>query len=360
MKRKKSGLFTPYLDTLGGGEKHVLSILKVLEGEGFDTTLFWDANLAGEIRKRFNLKFHSLTFAPNIFKKKGILEKIKTLRDFDHFFYVTDGSYFYSTADHTYIFCMVPDKNLYRMSLLNKLKLKKATFLANSAFTQKHLLKYGVSSQVIYPYVNDEFFEDLQVTKEPVILSVGRFFEHLHAKRHDVAISWFKKMKEQVPFLKNFKLFIAGGAKPEDEKYFEKLKRHAGRDTSIHFVKNPSFEELLKLYKKSLFFWHMTGIGVDEELQPHLVEHLGMTPLEAMAAGCITFCYKAGGPKEIIKNGHNGFLFESFSDLTKTMRDLLSSDTLQSEIQAQASDFVKKNFNYPVFRENVKRIILEQ
>ncbi len=40
MKRKKAALYDPFLDVMGGGEKHILSILKVLEEKGFEIHIF--------------------------------------------------------------------------------------------------------------------------------------------------------------------------------------------------------------------------------------------------------------------------------------------------------------------------------
>jgi hypothetical protein len=44
---KKAALYDPYLDVMGGGEKHILSILQVLEHEGYEANVFWDHDLTG-------------------------------------------------------------------------------------------------------------------------------------------------------------------------------------------------------------------------------------------------------------------------------------------------------------------------
>ena len=99
LAKRRIALYNPYLDTLGGGEKHILSILKVLEDEGCEISIFWDKNLQNEIQNRFALQFkNKLIFLPNIFKTKDTLRTLKTLQTFDYFFYVTDGSYFFSPA----------------------------------------------------------------------------------------------------------------------------------------------------------------------------------------------------------------------------------------------------------------------
>src|SRR3989344_1839839 len=150
---KKAALYDPYLDTLGGGEKHILSILKILNDEGYEICIFWNKNLLPQIERRFGLEFNDeLEFLPNIFTKENLVSKLTTLNNFDIFFYVTDGSYFFSSAKKNFVFCMVPNKNLYQMSLLNKLKTFNYQFITNSIFTKKWLNKWGVQSDVIYPY----------------------------------------------------------------------------------------------------------------------------------------------------------------------------------------------------------------
>jgi glycosyltransferase involved in cell wall biosynthesis len=97
---------------------------------------------------------------------------------------------------------------------------------------------------------------------------------------------------------------------------------------------------------------------VNEDIHPELVEHLGITPLEAMSAGVITFCYKAGGPKELIKDGENGYLFSSFEELTEKIKKVTIDVQKQKQVITTAHAFVKKYFSYSVFKEQVKNSIL--
>lgn len=361
MKRKKAALFDPYLDVLGGGEKHIFSILKVLEEQNYSLSVFWNRNLQKKIEDQFSLRFRNkITFLPNIFRNStSRLIKLLALKDFDVFFYVTDGSYFFSTAKKNFIFCMVPQKNLYVMNPLNRLKTARSHFIANSEFTQKWLASWGIRAQMIHPYISNDFLlKDNNVVKEKIILSVGRFYSHLHAKRQDVLIKWFKKIKHKDPMFKDFKLILTGGLKKEDINYFNLLKKGVTSDQSIELKSNISYGELVNLYKKSLFYVHVAGFGVDENVNPSQVEHLGIAPLEAMLAGCITFCFKAGGPKEIITDGSNGFLFTSLEELSKKIKSVMSDKKLQSDIRISAKKYVTKNFSYEVFKNKVLQVIV--
>ena len=393
---KKVALYDPYLDTLGGGEKHLLSILKALEDEGFEINIFWNKNLQNQIENRFRLQYiNKLKFLPDFFTPTSHFEEakrprnlakgrltspkrfyapfgrwishfvrndnvLKILKNFDIFFYVTDGSYFFSSAKKNFVFCMVPNINLYQRSLFNKLKTANFRFISNSYYTQSWLKKWGIESEVIYPYLNHDFIDiDLKdLIKENIILSVGRFYNQLHSKKQSILIDLFNKLKQVNHKFKNFRLIIAGGLKQEDKAYFYKLKSTIESNSGVILKTNVTYTELLNLYRKSLIYVHMTGFGVDENKNPEQVEHLGIAPLEAMASGCLTFCYNAGGLKEIVSDGSTGFLFNSQEELMAKLSSILSNTTLQTQIKRRAKQFVLDNFSYKVFKKRVKEIIL--
>ena len=255
---------------------------------------------------------------------------------------------------------MVPNINLYQRSLFNKLKTANFRFISNSYYTQSWLKKWGIESEVIYPYLNHDFIDiDLKdLIKENIILSVGRFYNQLHSKKQSILIDLFNKLKQVNHKFKNFRLIIAGGLKQEDKAYFYKLKSTIESNSGVILKTNVTYTELLNLYRKSLIYVHMTGFGVDENKNPEQVEHLGIAPLEAMASGCLTFCYNAGGLKEIVSNGSTGFLFNSQEELMAKLSSILSNTTLQTQIKRRAKQFVLDNFSYKVFKKRVKEIIL--
>jgi len=355
MKRKIAALYNPYLDTLGGGEKHILSILKVLEEAGYQIDVFWDQNLAIEIKKRFNLTFSTLKFLPNIFRASFVeaLNKIPILKNFDVFFYVTDGSYFFSSAKKNFVFCMVPNKNLYHLNFANRLKTLNYKFIANSRFTASWLKKWGVKSQVIYPQLDDCFLNSKSEQKTNLILSVARFFPHLHSKKQEILITTFNQLVKKDSRFSQWKLVLAGGLNPVDSNYFNTLKKSVSSNKQIQLLPNLSFAELFNYYQKARVFWHFAGYGIDENLHPEMTEHLGITPLEAMSTGGITFCVNAGGPKEIIKDGINGFLFQTQSEIIKKTISIINNEEQQKTIIKNAKQFVKENFNTTVFKKNI-------
>ena len=348
---KKVGVYDPYLDTLGGGEKYILSIMDVFAELGYEIDIFWDQDLKNEINERFTLQcINTLKFI----NKKNL----KNLWSYDYFFYVTDGSYFFSPARKNFVYAMIPDKKLYSLSLINRLKLINYQFITHSLFTQKWLKKFGIKSTVIMPYLDNKLIKQdtNSFKKEKIILSVGRFFSHLHSKRQDLMIKTFKDLKTKSKEFKEYKLILAGGLMKEDQKYFNQLKSLAKNDSSIIFETNVSLDKLDKLYKLATYFWHFAGYGVDEEKNPESVEHFGITPLEAMASGCLTFCYSAGGPKELIIDGENGFLFLNTDELIDKIIKINSNEILKEKVINNGKQFVKENFSYEVFRSKVTEL----
>lgn len=360
MKKKlKVGLYDPYLDILGGGEKHILSIMQIFSEKDAEINIFWDKDLSQEIKKRFflpNLK--KIKWLPNIFKNKSPLKSLKNLnilRSFDYFFYVTDGSYFFSLAKKNFAFAMVPDKHLYNISGGNRFKLKNWKFIANSPFTNKWLRSWNIDSITIPPFVESPTQENAK--KKKMILSVGRFFGHLHSKKHEEIIDTFIKLKKSSPSFKDYQLILAGGLKDEDRDYFDKLQSFVKNKPDISLKKNVGLSELQSLYKDSSYYWHFTGLGVNENHHPEEVEHFGIAPLEAMISGAITFCYNAGGPKYFIRNNENGFLFENTEQLITTMNKLENDEKAKEKIRKKAKGTVRKDFSYEVFEKKVLELM---
>lgn len=358
---KRAALYNPYLNILGGGERYTLSILQTLEEFGFQPNIFWDRDISKEINNKLNIKFDSLSFLPNIFKTKNYIKNSLILQNFDIFIYVTDGSYFFSSAKKNFIYAMVPNKELYKMNVINKIKTLNYKFITHSQFVQKIFKSWDINTQLLYPYINQDFIDigNNSLNKDKIILSVGRFFKHLHAKRQDLMIKLFNKLQQNNNQLTKFKLILTGGLLKEDKEYFNFLIKLTQNNKNIIFLPNIHYKQLLDLYKRSMIYWHFTGFGVNELENPELVEHMGITPLEAMAAGIIVFCFNAGGPKEVINNKIDGFIFKNFEELTKNLLSLINNPKQQQNIQKQARLTIKNEFTHKNFKSRVKQIFVD-
>jgi glycosyltransferase involved in cell wall biosynthesis len=356
---KKIGLWNPYLDTIGGGEKHMLQICDFFIRHGYELTIFWDKNIQRQLEQKLSLKLPENTKWQRSLKSAGWTDKHRLLRSLDILLYATDGSYFYSPAKHTIGFCMVPEEKLYKMNFLNKIKTYKWSFISNSRFTQKNLYKYGVRSQVVYPILSlpsKRVEKTVSQGTQLTFLSVGRFFRHLHSKRHDVAVAWFVNFIEENKQFSQSKLILAGGLKKEDAQYFESLKKLASQYHNIDFRPNITSSDLEKAYTSANFYLHFAGWQVNETSHPERTEHLGITPLEAMSYGCITMCYRSGGIKEIVRDGENGYTFGQLPELTNKIITTSKDTAKQLEIRRNAIDTVTTLFSQKSFDENMKNL----
>ncbi len=252
---------------------------------------------------------------------------------------------------------MVPDRKLYTKSNLNFFKLWNYKVLANSKFTAKFLQKWmGKRVEVIYPYLSSDILNlkaDFEKKKEGIV-SIGRFFKQLHAKKQDIIIKWFKKIKQEEEAINNIELFLVGRLKEEDRLFFKNVLRESEGRKDVFVQINVARDEILTLLAKFKYYWHFAGLGEDNT--PEKQEHLGISILEAMAAGCIVFAYRGGGPVEIIKEGETGFLFEDYLELKEKFLKVYNDKDLQKRISFNAQKFVRQNFAYQVFARRVAEV----
>lgn len=313
--KMKAGIYDPYLDTLGGGERYTLTVADCLSKNGYQVDVFWDdKSIKDKIEPRLGIKIERISFLPNIFNKSYI-EKKKILKNYDLIFFLSDGSIPLLMAHQNLLHFQVPFHGVGGKSWLNKIKLRRTkAIVCNSNFTKKFIDKeYGVNSAVLYPPVDVESFKSLK--KENIILSVGRFTDLLHNKRQDVLVEAFKKLKSK------WKLIVAGSDQ-EGKAFVAKLKKMAS-GYPIEIITNPQFNHLKRLYGQAKIFWTAAGFGIDEEKEPEKVEHFGITTVEAMAAGCVPVVIRKGGQPEIVKEGENGLLWEEEKELVEKTLSLI-------------------------------------
>ena len=75
-----------------------------------------------------------------------------------------------------------------------------------------------------------------------------------------------------------------------------------------------------------------------------------------MSMRCLTFAYNAGGIKETIIDGKNGFMFKTTKELIEKTIKIIKNPALQFKIQNTARKTVQNNFSYCNFKKNIKRI----
>lgn len=350
---KKVGIFDPYLDTLGGGERYCLTLAEALLKKGWNVDIFWpeDQNLKQKFTQKFALKIDRVNFIPYSPRGKNLPERFNFERKYDLLFYISDGSVPFMFGKKNFLHFQVPFKNSLKRSFKEQIKLKTIDkVVCNSLFTKNIVdSQLKLDSIVIYPPVDVEQFKPM--SKENIILSVARFSQLLQNKKQDVLISSFIRMIRERN-LKNWELILAGGSEIGAKEYLVRLKAMA-KNYPIKIIENPSFEQLVKLYGKAKIFWSASGYNVDEENEPEKVEHFGISTVEAMAAGCVPIVLGKGGQKEIVESGESGFLWQEKDELIRETVALVSSGDEMEKIARNAilrsKVFSKERFYKEIF-----------
>ncbi len=155
--------------------------------------------------------------------------------------------------------------------------------VANSDFTRQNLLKAypglkGEAIEILYPPVDIDHKEKGRIKVRRVV-SLGRFSP---PKRQLEQI----EIAASLPHLNFIFVGFAG-----DSGYFENCKAmiHEKKLSNVKIVSNAGREEVNEILESSWFFIHSMRY-----------EPFGITPVQAIAAGCIPVVHDSGGQKEIV------------------------------------------------------------
>lgn len=226
---------------------------------------------------------------------------------------------------------------------------------ANSSFTAGFILKYwNKTSRVIFP-PHPERSIDSKQTNPYDILSIGRFMNpgNGHCKNQLELVEAFEKLcsTSSLPW----RLHLAGGVDPRDDRYFMKVKRKVeSKSLPIYLYPNCTQSELDKLFQSSQYYWHATGMGVAKR-KPEYMEHFGIAVVEALNAGLIPFVYDIAGPAEILKDFPQ-LRFNSTSDLAQKTNSMAQS--VRSDLEFQIKEIGQKYSNL-VFENSVDEALLD-
>lgn len=341
-------MFDPYLDTLGGGEKYMITAASCMSKNN-DVFLFWDSDILDKAQERFGIDTKNIRLTKNIFSPKVPLwEKVLESMKYDRIFYLSDGSIPVIFPKKLFLHFQFPVNWVNAKSIPNKLKIQHiSAFICNSKFTKSFIDKsFEVDSTVIYPPCTGDM-ELKKIKKENIILSVGRLSilpDGSTFKKQEFMIETFKKLFEKD--LKNWKLILVVSFRNDQEKDIEKLQSLIGK-YPITIEKNVPGHKLNHLYGRAKIYWHAAGFGEDLEKNPQMAEHFGIATVQAMEQGAVPVVINSGGQKEIVTSGVDGFLWSSGQELiikTKEATDPSISEKLSKNAEKRAKDFSKDIF----------------
>lgn len=214
-----------------------------------------------------------------------------------------------------------------------------------SEFTQRWVRhRWGRESHVIYPPVA---FATGEGQKEPLILSVGRFFDvrYGHSKKQLELVRAFRILMTRG--LRGWELHLVGSCQPLHAEYLARVRAEA-QGLPVHFHVDAPGTELKELYRRASIYWHATGLGESERRHPERLEHFGISTVEAMGAGAVPIVTGKAGQTEIVRQDLNGYHFQSLDELVERTLMVARDPTLRRRLgdaaRQRATEFSTERF----------------
>lgn len=355
----KIGIFDPYLDTLGGGERYMLTAAACLSSE-HEVILFWDdKGIVSQASEKLGISLEHIAIAKNIFSRQvPLFQRLIKLKSFNRIIFLSDGSIPFFLSKKLLIHFQFPVPWVNGKSLTTRLKfmgVRRA--ICNSHYT-KHFIDeiFGIKSRVLYPpamMISNTAIYD----KENIILSVGSFVglpEGGTFKKHELMINAFKKIVDNG--VKDWRLVLVGSPLKKDIGYVKNLHSIV-HEYPISILENVAFQDLQSIYKKAKIYWHAAGYGEDLNKYPQRAEHFGITTVEAMGYGVVPVVINAGGQKEIVEDGKSGYLWITEEEFIAKTITLMQNVKLRESIGKHARER-SKVFTVEKFCQDLKRLII--
>jgi glycosyltransferase involved in cell wall biosynthesis len=366
----KIGLYDPFLETLGGGEKYFLTIVEeATRIPGAELTVFSPRKPDVTSWKRLNLHIDADAFT---WAFAGEHELTEQSRGLDLLVTMSDDIPVLNHARRAVAMVQFPfrprDSPIYRARALLAAALGRARarsalasydlFLCNSEFTRSHIARrLGIDAMILAPPVDPPPIPTLP--KKNTILAIGRFHQarQHHDKHQEVLIRAFTELQTSFNGSLDWELHLVGAADdtPPTRRWLEQLFSLA-QDANVHFHLNAEAAELAELLATSSLFWHATGYGEQTRRHPERLEHFGIATAEAMLCGAVPLVVPVGGQPEIVTDGVNGRHWTTVPELVARTEELIQhperAEQLRRAAKQHAKLYSKKRFLAAV-REHV-------
>lgn len=355
----KIGIYDPYLDTMSGGEKYLLTAAKCLSSN-HTVSLFWDPGqeefIRSKAKKRFAFDLSEIPIVRNIFDKDvSLAVRLVESRQFDCIIYLSDGSI-------PVVLCPLivhfqsPMPWITKINFKDKVKLSLVhDIICNSFFTKSFIdTSFSCQSKVLYPPV--EIKKTSIALKEKIILNVGRFGINNAGssfKKQDVMADVFTRMIHHAN--KGWRLTFVMSVMEQDlamaQDFMRKYEKYP-----IDFMINPDNHDLWQAYKKASIYWHASGFGENVSKHPDRAEHFGISTVEAMGSGAVPVVINAGGQPEIVRQGESGYLWDTEEELISRTLELIVDDVKRGKMALNARNRAM-DFSQEVFCKNLNDLL---
>jgi glycosyltransferase involved in cell wall biosynthesis len=350
------GLYDPHLATLGGGERYFLTILEEALGVPAAEVVLLSPDQpdpAGWRRLGIEVEDGSFGWARAMDR-----EVTEASRDLDVLVALVNEVPPLSHARRSVAVVQFPHRSHLgaRGRVLRALRVSRAPaalasyelFLCYSAFTRDHVrARLGVDAVIVPPPVAVPPARSGE--RDPLVLSVGRFFSDWHSKNQHVLVEAFRALDAP-----GWSLVLAGAA--HDPAYIQRVRR-AAEGLPVELRLDVPRDELLELQSRAALFWHAAGYGQDARRHPERLEHFGIVTVEAMAHGAVPLVYPAGGSAELVDDGRTGRWWRTPAELAERTRELISDEPERARLAAAARAEAER-FSMERFRASVRELVL--
>lgn len=355
MARLKVGLYNPHITSFGGGEKDTCVMAEAL-ADKYDVDIV--TNFAvdkARLESVFNVDLSGVRI--RVMKPYVNRYKIKFLGKlyfkalssrYDIFHNMVVGPPYPNFARRGILRVQFP----FSLEAPQKRVMEGYQFVTVYSEYSRQWLKrrWSLDSEIIHPPV--EIFSPGE--KKNIILSVGRFFVGGHNKKHLHTMCAFKNLVNSG--LTGWEYHLMGSLQPGKVhlSYLESVKDFAkGYPLFVH--ENVPFEILKAAYASCRIFIHAAGYQEDPEKCPERFEHFGLTTVEAMSAGAVPVVIDAGGQKELVRDGVDGYLWSHEKILARRLTELTSDDNLREKLAAEAVES-SRNYSRESFVTKVREL----
>ena len=337
--RPTAMVFAPYLHTLGGGERVIVRITRLLQRHH-------EVRLCAP-RPRDEKRWASLGFPE-------IPITVMNARQFTRASWrkplvvaMTNHLPLPSLAKDSILIVQFPTDDIRTMSAWRRTSRRwavgKYRIVTYSQFNATHIYeRWRVRDVTVLPPPVQQFSYD-PGAKTRTILSVGRFTTSGNHKRHDVLLEAWAALRPRLP---GWELVLVG-AGGDGDPYLGNLKIRASEigGVTIHVDAPPSV--LDECYRQASIYWHAAGYGRAAD-RPDMAEHFGMSTVEAMSAGGVPIVFCDGGQVDIVA-GTAGFCWHDVPELV-AMTESLAIDPRKLtagaiDVSAAAQRFAPERFD---------------
>ena len=193
----------------------------------------------------------------------------------------------------------------------------------------------GNNGYIIYDAVRSKDEICMDFPKKHILLFCGNVIPE---KGAETALDIFIKFVKQH---ENYQLLYLGNVNAE---YKEYLSNKATVNNVLNKVQFLGYQRDVKKYMREATALLMCSRN----------EAQGRVTIEAMFYGCPVIGYKAGGTQEIIKDGVNGFWFDSIDEAINKL-NIIASNNIRSVIE-RSQKYVTTHFSEETYKQKILSI----